>query len=147
MLIAIILLGAFGLVAARLFHSTMLASFRASTAQNEVAAFDRAVAALRADAWAATTLNVADPATVTVTRGDAGGDSASGTRSINWRISGSQIIRGDGRRAWSWPIPPGCSFAAEGAALVLVVPETKTTGAATLRFDREMELLGGITRR
>ena len=142
LLIVILLLGVFGLVAARLFHATMMLSFRASRSQNDTASFETAVAALRADVWSGTTINVTDAQSLIVTRG-----AKETSEDITWSMTGTDLVRGDGHRANHWPIPPGCSFAADGPAVVLTVATSKGQRGGELRFVNESQLVTRLTTR
>jgi prepilin-type N-terminal cleavage/methylation domain-containing protein len=140
LLIVLILFAVFALLEARLFHSTMKLSFRATRSQNDTAAFDSGVAVMRADVWGAGSIKVIDPQRLVITRGRPGV-----AEEITWSIAGTDLVRGDGQRASHWPIPPGCTFAADGPAVVLAVAESSGQRGGQVRLVNESQLVTRLT--
>lgn len=146
LMFVLLLAAAFAIVAARLFRSTTLLTYHAGAAQNGAASFEAAVAALRADVWAAKSVTAADQRTLTVMPPLAGGGGAA--TAVTWNISETNLVRGDGRRAQSWPIPPGCSFAADDAGTVtLTVPQSASAHASEVRLTQQVRLVTRLTGR
>ena len=103
MLITISLLSAFVIVADRVFRLSLLTTGRETVAAEDAARLDRALAALRADVWSASTVEMLSP-----TRLSAGGAVwAVGEDGTLTRTAGAEVRRFDGmplRFEWRSPL-------------------------------------------
>ena len=118
LLFALGILGVFALAATQLFYATMRVSRNSAEQMDAAGSFDSAVAALRADAWAAR--EIATPS-----------ENTAKLDKVTWTISDTTLMRdaggdGDGATLRRWEIPPGATFSGEPAAIVFRVPRTKS---------------------
>jgi hypothetical protein len=97
-LMAIGLMGAFVIVAERVFRLSLLTSARAAAGQDAAVRLERATDALRADVWTATTLQ-ADRSGAAVTLKDPAG------HTIEWRTDPEtgDLLRVAGNQERRWP--------------------------------------------
>lgn len=121
MLCITILLGAFSVLAAQLFMSSMAILKQAQRVHEKVDRLEGAMALLRADAWNGVELAVGDPSTVLIRFW--------GDRRVVWRVEGATLQRSlwEGQRLLEkreWPL--------EGSRLSFGSP---TPGTLAVRFD------------
>jgi len=132
LLMAIILLAVFGLVAGRLFHTTVLLSYHESDAQNAVASFESAMNALRADVWTAKSMDADDLTTLGITVSD---------RTIRWHVNGTEISRSAGNVIDRWTVPEGLALTIDGPSVVVEVPKR-----GQLRLNNQVRLVARLMR-
>jgi type II secretory pathway pseudopilin PulG len=133
LLIAIGILGIFGLVATQLFYSSFRVSHATAAQQDAAGSFDSAVSVLRSDVWTAPEIAAPDARTAKLGK-------------VTWTIKETTLTRdtGDGARPRTWPMPKGTSFAADGAALVLRVPAAAGECGGDVRMVSESQLLSRL---
>lgn len=133
LLLALGILGVFALAATQLFYATMRVSRNAAEQQDAAGSLDSAVATLRADVWSAGEIATPDASTANV-----------GT--VTWRIKDSALTRdaGDDAAPKRWDIPPGATFSAERAAIVLHVPRTKSERGGDVRMISQSLVLAKL---
>ena len=98
MLMAIGLMGAFVIVAERVFRLSLMTTARTATSQDTAIRLERATDALRDDVWTATTLQ-AEPAGRTLTLKDPAG------RPVEWRTEAEtgDLVRRAENQERRWP--------------------------------------------
>jgi prepilin-type N-terminal cleavage/methylation domain-containing protein len=139
MLAVLILFTAFAVIAERLMTTTWRVSYKASVAQNQTASIEKALAALRADTWAAQKITAKD---ATSTELDLGGGKV-----IAWSIHDGKFSRREGNREDHWQAPPDAALSSDGAALVLSVSDPKKDIAANrIQMVSQTLLLAKMTR-
>jgi type II secretory pathway pseudopilin PulG len=134
LLIAIGILGIFGLVATQVFYSSFRVSRTTAEKQDAAGSFDSAVSVLRSDVWTAPEIAAPDPGTAKLGK-------------VTWTIKDTTLTRdtGDGARPRTWPMPKGTSFAADGASLVLRVPAATGERGGDVRMVSEPLVLQRLT--
>ena len=137
MLGVLILLVAFGLIAGRLFHTTVKLSHETAEGQNAAASFNSAISALRSDVWAARDMIVTDPKTATITLGDG---------KATWTIAGAALTRTHGSDVDHWEIPSGATFAADGAAIVVSAPDSKSSRGGEIRLFNQSRVVNALAK-
>ena len=136
MIAALILLGAFFMLAGRLFHATFKLSQSVTQAQDAVASFDSAVAVLRSDIHSARELKLADQKTLTL----------DGQRPIVWTIDGATATRSEGDRVRHWSVPPNATLKIDRPTVVLTIPQSKATPGGEIRMTNQVQLVTGLTK-
>ena len=133
MLVALGILSIFALAGTRLFHSTMRLSHDTAEEQNSIAAFDSAIASLRADVWTATGIEAtADRVTL---KGPSG-------QAIEWSYSGGKLKRTvTGLSSSEWPLSDAVVFSSDETSLVIRIPETKSRRSTEISFASEVPLV------
>ncbi len=134
LLAAMILLAVFALIAGRLFQATFRLAQTSTQTQEAMATFDVAVATMRRDVWSAQSVR-------------AEGNALMIGESVAWKISGNDLSRVEADRTSHWPIPSNATFRADGPAIVLAVPESKTAQAGDVRMISQMQLLNELTKK
>ena len=106
MLIVLGLMGAFVVVADRVYRLSITTSVKAAREQEDLIRLEQAMSALRADVWHATKLETPDPTTLRI--GDVTWDS----------LDGGELLRtqGDEQREWS---ELGLKFERQGSLVVV----------------------------
>ena len=138
MLAALILLAAFFVVGGKLFYATFRTAQNVSQAQDAAASFDAALSVLRADVWSAHRIDVSNPQTVTLM--------LDGERRVSWTITATAASRIEGDRAGRWTIPPNTTLKSDGPALVLIVPELKTSAGGEIRLTNQLQLVSRLSK-
>ena len=132
------LFGCAFLIAGRLFHATFKLAQGVTQSQDAVASLDSALAVLRADVSSARTIDITSPQTLTLT--------LDGDRRIVWTVTGASAARSEGDRAHRWAFPSGATFIADGPAVVLTIPKSKTTDGGEIRITNQLKLLTDLTK-
>jgi len=139
LLCTIILLGAFAIIAGRLFNSTFHLYYDTAEAQNQTASIDGALTWLRADVWSAKRIDVSDPHKATMTMPD--------NRVIIWTIHADDLLRNEGDTNEKMHAPPKATFATDGVALTLhVAPAANVSAVDEIQMPSEMNVLEKLTR-
>jgi len=133
LLCMLLMFGLIALAGGRLFESAIRMSHSGAETQNDNAAFDAAVGVLRSDTWSATQFDVAEDRAATL--------KLPGDRKITWTLKDGSLTRSDGAQTLRWSVSPGITFAIDGPALVLRIPQTKTMKGGEVRVVSQIQLL------
>jgi type II secretory pathway pseudopilin PulG len=110
-LFALMLLGAFGVVAARVFRLSILSSQAAAQNQERDLRTEQALRALREDVWQSQTIDGVEPSRIRLTSRDG---------PIEWRTAGpdGDLVRARGKETRKWPALR-LGFARQGRAILV----------------------------
>jgi hypothetical protein len=128
MLMLIIILGAFAVLATRMFVTLMKLNQQAAQVHTDTVRFDAAMRALRADVWGATKLS------------GSGKEISTQDGKVLWKLQPDgalvRVEQRDGKRdekRWEVAIPQ-LSFSVNGPSVLVIVPESKSTRGGELRL-------------
>jgi prepilin-type N-terminal cleavage/methylation domain-containing protein len=133
LLIALGVLALFAVAATQLFYATMRLSRTSAERQDAASQFDSAVGALRADVWSAGEIAAPDSSTARV-------------GNVTWTVKDHTLTRdaGDSEPQRRWEVPPGVTFAAEPAALVLRVARSPGEPGGDVRMVSQSLVLARL---
>jgi prepilin-type N-terminal cleavage/methylation domain-containing protein len=134
LLIVLILLGFVALAGGRLFSAAIRLGHDSAETQNHAAAFDAMIGSLRSDVWSAASVE-ADGGRAVVHPAGVG-------PAVTWSSAGGVIVRDpDGGEPRQWAVGSDVTFALDGPALVVHVPQTRAVAGGELRLVNEVQLL------
>jgi prepilin-type N-terminal cleavage/methylation domain-containing protein len=140
LLVVIGIFAAFALVATQLMHRTILVGHDAGYAQIAATTFDAAGRVLRQDAWAAKEMSAKSDRAITLTLADGS--------TIEWSVDEAgtftRAAKGEPPRKWETKAA-GATLAADGVAVVVRLPQTKTARGGELQFTSQLMLAGRMT--
>ena len=132
-LFALILFSLFGIIAAKLFHTTMKLADSTAQAHDTGLRLDHAVAAFRNDAWTAP--QIEPPQENRAVLGD-----------VTWSIEKNVLRRTDSSgQVREWALPGDAGFSMDGSMLILNISPTARRAGDEWRVVSEMQLLAGLT--
>ena len=137
MLVVIGIFAVFALVATRLMHTTIRVGHDAGYAQIAATSFDAAGRTMRRDVWSARQVAVKNDGSLTLSMSD-------GT-SVDWSVDDggtfTRSVKSERPQKWETKAA-GATIAAAGPAVVIRLPETKTSRGGELRFTSQLMLAG-----
>jgi len=113
LLVSLSLLAVFGLVAGRVFSSSMKTVYHSNQSHATLSQFDNSLSQLRRDVWDAQKVQAADSSHLQLTDGDGG--------SILWSVGAEgAVTREAGKQSAQWNnLPRDFNFAATGPLVIL----------------------------
>ena len=137
MLIVLILVGLVAAAGGELFQSTIRAAHAAGESQDAASSVDAAVAAVRADVWGASAIDVAPGGKSVTVKWQA-------DRSVTWTIGNDgTLVRREAADVPTrqWTLGARANFTANGPELMLRIPGTKSSSAGEIRLTSQVQLL------